>query len=81
MITEKAELFYYVGIPLLGLIIWFIKLEGKTSENTKTIREIHLQLKEHLERDDEVHAKIADTLTEIREDVGEIKGLVRNRRT
>ncbi len=80
MMKEAPEFMYYVVLPIIGAIIWLIRLDAKSSENTRAIKEIHEQLKEHLDRDDDIHTKVMETLSEIREDVGEIKGLVRNRR-
>lgn len=77
---EFPEIFYYIGLPILGLIVWLVKLEAKGTQNTEMIKNIHLQMEAHVEKDDQVHAKMTETLSEIREDVGEIKGLVRNRR-
>lgn len=75
-----TEVLYYVAAAVLGLVIWLIRLDSRASQNTKDILDVHMQLQQHLTKDDDIHSKVMETLTEIREDIGEIKGLVRNRR-
>lgn len=72
------EAVIYGGTALIALIVWLVRVEAKANRNTETIRDIHEQLKQHLERDDDIHFKVMEALSEIREDVSEIKGYLKH---
>lgn len=72
-----SESVYYIGISLIGLIAWLVRLDSKTNNNTKAFADVSKKLDLHQVRDDEVHMKVMEKLSDISEDVSEIKGFLK----
>lgn len=68
----------YGFVSIIGALFWLAKLEATSRRNTEVIRDVQSQLKEHLDRDDEVHHRVMIALTDIKEDVSEIKGFLKH---
>ena len=64
------ENLYYIGVGAIGIITWLVRLDAKTNSVSK-------QLDAHQKRDDEVHEKVMEKLSDISDDVSEIKGFLK----
>lgn len=62
-----AEYFYYVGVPVVSLIVWLVKLEAKANRNAELTMDVQLQLKEHLRKCEDSQLKIIEMLIEIKD--------------
>lgn len=55
-----------LGVSLVGLIAWLVRLEAKENRNAEVIKELQIQVKEHIERCEFTQDRILETLIEIK---------------
>ncbi len=79
MLKDLPEIFYYVGLPFIATITWITKLDSKVNKAAEDRKELTQKMKDHEEQDDDIHSKLMDTLSTIREDLSEIKGFLKRR--
>lgn len=73
--TENLLKFWPVALAFVGFLVWLIRLESRSIENTKEIKRLWNQRKEDLEASRQSREDTNQMLKEIRDD---IKALIAN---
>ena len=66
--------FWPVALGFIGFLVWLIRLEARSIENTKEIKRLWNQRKEDLEAGRQSRAETNLMLAEIRDDIKAILG-------
>jgi len=64
-------------IATIGVVVWLVRLEGKVKQNTERNAETQKDVDTLRVRHESLDSKIVDQLSQVREDLAEIKGYLR----
>ena len=67
--AESVLQFWPVAVGFVGFLVWLIRLEGRSVENTKEIKRLWNQRKEDLEVSRQSREETNKMLSEIRSDI------------
>jgi hypothetical protein len=73
---DLIRTFWPVIISFIGFLIWLIRLESRSIENSKEIRRLWNQRKEDMEMSRQSREDTNKMLAEIRDDIKELIGKV-----
>lgn len=66
---ETVLQYWPIMMGFVGFLVWLIRLEGRSVENTKEIKRLWNQRKEDLDASKEAREETNKTLGEIRDDI------------
>jgi hypothetical protein len=67
--TETLLKFWPIAVGFVGFLVWLIRLEGRSIENTKEIKRLWNQRKEDMEMSRQSREDTNKMLAEIRDDI------------
>lgn len=69
IMTETLLKFWPIAVGFVGFLVWLIRLEGRSIENTKEIKRLWNQRKEDMEMSRQSREDTNKMLAEIRDDI------------
>jgi len=69
IVTETLLKFWPIAVGFVGFLVWLIRLEGRSIENTKEIKRLWNQRKEDMEMSRQSREDTNKMLAEIRDDI------------
>lgn len=66
---EGIFAYWPVGVTLVGMIVWFVRLEASSVENGKEIKRLWSQRREDMEATQRARSETNGMLAEIRDDI------------
>jgi hypothetical protein len=69
IMTDVLLKFWPIAVGFVGFLVWLIRLEGRSIENTKEIKRLWNQRKEDMEMSRQSREDTNKMLAEIRDDI------------
>lgn len=77
-ITQINEGFVYLIVCLVGIVVWFTRLESKNSTNSRDIEKLERRQDLHETKLTDLDSKVMDKLSKIESMVSKIEGRLTN---